>query len=330
MSKRSRLALVLLIAVVAAAAGVAAWPLLQDRNDDEIPASELSAYPDIVLVWGPTDSVTGTGDLYVVRADGTGARLLRKWGQYGEEDRPYGLYNALWSPDRKAIAMSLGVDHQDPDSAVFVSDAQGRNFRQLTPFWSYLQGWSRDGSRLIVNRGDDSYRSVPVSGASPRPFKLAAGRYILNPQWSPDGTRIGASRWSGGIVTMDARGRNVELIVPGGDDERHGEPSWSPDGRSVVYTHVTWDPEVEETWENVHVVAADGSENRQLTSDGKSFPLGWSPDGTKILFAREGAETKRPRDRGFDLWVMDADGGRQTRLRFNQPLWDVVSADWGS
>lgn len=32
--------------------------------------------------------------------------------------------------------MSLGVDHQDPDSAAFVSDAQGRNLRQLAPFWS--------------------------------------------------------------------------------------------------------------------------------------------------------------------------------------------------
>jgi Tol biopolymer transport system component len=329
MSMRSRLALVSLIAVVAVAAAAAAWLALRDGND-EIPASELSAYPDIVLIWGPSDSVTATGDLYVVRADGAGARLLRKWGEYGEEDRPYGLYNALWSPDRKAIAMSLGVDHQDPDSAVFVSDAQGRNLRQLTPFWSYLQGWSRDGSRLIVKRGDDSHRSVPVSGEAPRPFQLAAGRYVLDPRWSPDGSRVVASRWSGGIVTMDARGRNVELLVPGGQYERHGDASWSPDGRWIVYRHVTLNPETEETWENVHVVAAGGSDNRQLTSDGKSFPLGWSPDGTKILFAREGAETERPRDRGFDLWVMDADGGRQTRLPFNRPGWAVYSADWGS
>lgn len=274
--------------------------------------------------------MTGTGDLYLVRADGTSALPLRKWGEYGEEDQPYGLYNALWSPDRKAIAMSLGVDHQDPDSAVFVSDDQGRKLRQLAPFWSYLQGWSRDGSRLIVKRGDDSYRSVPVSGASPWPFKLAAGRYILNPQWSPDGTRIVASRWSGGIVTMDARGRNVELLVPGGQYEQHGEAAWSPDGRWIVYMHVTLDSETEETWTNVHVVAADGSENRQLTSDGMSLPLGWSPDGTKILFLREGLETERPRDRGFDLWVMDSDGGRQTRLPFNRPGWSVYGADWGT
>jgi Tol biopolymer transport system component len=326
MSMRSRLALVSLIVVAAAAAGATVW-LLRD-GADEIPASELAGYPDILLVWGPTDSVTGTGDLYVVRADGTGVRLLRKWGEYGEEDRPYGLYNALWSPDRKAIAMSLGVDHQDPDSAVFVSDDQGRNLRQLTPFWSYLQGWSRDGSRLIVAGGGSGYRSVPVSGEPPRPFRLAADRYIVNPQWSPDGSRIVASRWSGGIVTMDARGRNVEPLVPGGEYEQHGDASWSPDGRSIVYTHVTLVPETEETWTNVRVVAADGSENRQLTLDGKSSPLGWSPDGTKILFVREGQETERRRDRGFDLWVMDADGGRQTRLPFNRPGWTVTDADW--
>jgi WD40 repeat protein len=327
--KRARLCLVSLVAVVAAVAGATAWLLLRDTAN-EIPATELAAYPDIVLVWGPTDNVTRTGDLYRVRADGRSARLLRTWGEYGQEDQPYGLYNALWSPDRKSIAMSLGVDHQDPDSAVFVSDGQGRKLRQLTPFWSYVVGWSRDGSRLIVDRGDYSYRRVPLSGGAPQPFKLAAGRYILNPQWSPDGTRIVASRWSGGIVTMDAKGRNVELLVTGGDDERHGEPSWSPDGRWIAYTHVTWDAEAEETWENVHVVAADGSENRRLTSDGRSLPLGWSPDGTRILFLRHGLETERLRDRGLDLWVMDADGGRQTRLPFNRPGWTVYGADWGT
>lgn len=95
MSMRSRLALVSLIAVVAVPAAAAAWLALGD-GADEIPASELSAYPDIVLVWRPTDSVTATGDLYVVRADGAGARLLRKWGEYGEEDRVNGLGNELW------------------------------------------------------------------------------------------------------------------------------------------------------------------------------------------------------------------------------------------
>jgi hypothetical protein len=58
----------------------------------------------------------------------------------------------------------------------------------------------------------------------------------------------------------------------------------------IVYAHVTLDPGTEETFVNVHMVAAGGSQNHQLTPDGKSFPLGWSPDGgqTRLPFIRLG------------------------------------------
>ena len=70
--------------------------------------------------------------------------------------------------------------------------------------------------------------------------------------------------------------------------------------------------------------------------------MGWSPDGRKILIIREVSDKERlatkpakvkKADRElyrpwFELWVMDADGGRPTRLPFNRKHWSVVDADW--
>ena len=54
-------------------------------------------------------------------------------------------------------------------------------------------------------------------------------------------------------------------------------------------------------------VAPDGSEERQLTSQGRNLFPAWSRDGSKILFTSSRTGTE-------ELWIMDADGSNQTRL----------------
>src|SRR5215216_2074936 len=74
---------------------------------------------------------------------------------------------------------------------------------------------------------------------------------------------------------------------------------------------------------NIYTVEPDGSSLRQVTSNLKPSPDGttyppqqpaWSPDGTKIAFARKGS-----------IWVMDADGSNLRRLTPNRS--DVYYAD---
>jgi dipeptidyl aminopeptidase/acylaminoacyl peptidase len=72
----------------------------------------------------------------------------------------------------------------------------------------------------------------------------------------------------------------------------------------------------------------DGRSVHRLTSDRTDVAVGWSPDGTKILFLRDARSERRPH-RWTELWLMDADGSAQTRLQFNRTGWSVVSADWG-
>jgi TolB protein len=58
---------------------------------------------------------------------------------------------------------------------------------------------------------------------------------------------------------------------------------------------------------DIHAIAADGSSLRQLTFTGDNFTPRWSANGRRIAF------TSR-RDGNFEIYVMDRDGGGQTRL----------------
>ena len=122
---------------------------------------------------------------------------------------------------------------------------------------------------------------VPGSAADP-PAQLYA--------MAPDGT--GQRRLA--ILDGDARG-----------------PRMSPDGQSIVYSLRQADTE------QIHLVAADGSGDRQLTTEGSNFRPDWSPDGKRIAFTSD-------RDGGLDVYAMDADGSTVVRLT------DDPAQDWAA
>jgi len=104
---------------------------------------------------------------------------------------------------------------------------------------------------------------------------------------------------------------------------------WSPDSRSILFHRSRSAPD--DDISDVYAIDADGDDLRQLTSDGAAEAVDWSPDGALVLFRRRvAADAKRPNKQVWELWVMDADGGRQTRLRFNRPQLEVVAADWST
>jgi len=187
---------------------------------------------------------------------------------------------------------------------------------------------SPDGRRLVVAVDLRGMVSMSFDGADV--VRLTFGDDI-EPRWSPDGRRIAFVR-GGNIYVVGADGRGLRRLtdLPGLNAYDHGiagaAPVWSPDGRSLLFGRARHDAYV--NLSDVHVVRADGRNAHRLTSDGLSVPTGWSPDGSKILFERETWDEDRPKKTWWELWIMDADGGRQTSLPFNRPRWSVVSADW--
>lgn len=136
----------------------------------------------------------------------------------------------------------------------------------------------------------------------------------LNPDWSPDGSRIAFSRIAATVpghyrihlYTMRADGSSVTRVTSGAPDD--WTPSWSPDGTRLVFSR--WDP-ADDTG-RIFAVDADGANLTQLTSAsgtiGDASP-DWSPDGTRIAFVRGNAAVSRS-----SVFLMGADGTGLTRL----------------
>ena len=130
------------------------------------------------------------------------------------------------------------------------------------------------------------------------------------------------------IYSMDADGKNVRRLT--NELGYDGGPFWSYDGKQIVYRahHPKTDkqktdytdllkenlirPTVLEIW----VMNADGSNKRQVTSNGKAnFGPYFFPDGKRIIFA---SNMDDPRGRNFDLYKINVDGTGLERITFNE------------
>ena len=133
------------------------------------------------------------------------------------------------------------------------------------------------------------------------------------------------------IYSMDADGKNVKRLT--NELGYDGGPFWSYDGKQIAYRahHPKTDdakaeytallkdnliqPSVLEIW----VMNADGSNKRQVTSNGKAnFGPYFFPDGKRIIFA---SNIDDPRGRNFDLYMINVDGSGQERITFS-PAFD--------
>lgn len=129
------------------------------------------------------------------------------------------------------------------------------------------------------------------------------------------------------IYSMDANGKNVRrLTTELGYD---GGPFWSYDGKQIVYRahHPQTDAakadyisllkqnQIRPTTLEIWVMNADGSNKRQVTSNGKAnFGPYFFPDGKRIIFSSNMAD---PRGRNFDLYKINTDGTGLERITFN-------------
>ena len=118
------------------------------------------------------------------------------------------------------------------------------------------------------------------------------------PDWSPDGSRIVVGK-ACEIGVIDPDGSNLAVLSDEGDSGRHGidlcegDPSFTPDGRSIVFNRFDGRTETEEVWR----VSIDGTDRNRVTDACGTDP-NVSPDGT-LLSCRgpNGA-----------LWVVNMDG----------------------
>jgi Tol biopolymer transport system component len=167
------------------------------------------------------ESVGCQADLYAIGRDGTGRVRLTSTPQHeGEPD---------WSPDGGRIAY-LRYDDDQPGLWVMAADGSGQ--RQLTDRTvGSPPDWSPDGSRILHQAGDHRLYAINADGTGQR--RISGIGPVRGARWSPDGSRI-ALTMQDAVWVINADGGGLHRL-------KHGVyPSWSPDGRQLVYLAVSF------------------------------------------------------------------------------------------
>ena len=202
----------------------------------------------------------------------------------------------FFSPDGKKILFASS--HLGPDSTEKPGDEESAGYS-----WNFDQ-------HMDIFEAD-------VDGSNLRRLTNAPG-YDAEGSYSPDGRRIIFTSQRDGdleIYIMNADGSSPQRLTHGKGYD--GGPFFSPDGRTILYRG---DRRSDDKMNlQIRAVGADGSSDRALT-DNPIFnwcPY-WYPTGKSFIFTQTDHEAwskgQRP---NYDLFMMTADGKRQTRITFD-------------
>ncbi len=180
----------------------------------------------------------GNYEIYVMNADGSG-QARRTYD--GASD----VYPA-WSPDGSQIAFQSYRDGNQAE--IYVMNADGSGLRRLTYHGDYdgEPAWSPDGTQIaFTRRSSDQYRIWVMYADGGNLRQLSHQPNSENPAWSPDGSRIAYDADGDGdgwqeLWLMDASGGNQRQVYDPGYQTDAWARSWSPDGRYVAFTRISF------------------------------------------------------------------------------------------
>jgi TolB protein len=233
-----------------------------------------------------------TSDLFVMNADGTAQTSLVRGS------------SATWSPDSREIA--------------FHASASGAG----KPI-NFLPGAATTDSDIFVMDIDGFIKNR----ARPKNITNNPAAIDDDPDWSPQGQKIiftshavtdtTDNHATAEIYVVDADGKGKPTRLTNNNEEERA-PSWSPDGKRIVFSCRRGGPDLE-----ICVMNADGTGQVQLTENaiGDLTPS-WSPDGKKIVFHRRVGERGQ-----FQLFLINPDGTEEKQLTFPPGL--NAFPNWG-
>jgi Tol biopolymer transport system component/imidazolonepropionase-like amidohydrolase len=210
-------------------------------------------------------------------------------------------------------------------------DQESASTRDLMPGASFTP----DSKSLVASYDGKIWRvAVPTGEVTPVPFNakvdlklgpkvafdypltegLVRAQQIRHPRLSPDGRKLAFTALER-VYVMDYPGGSAKRISTSSVAEHH--PTWSPDGRHVLY--VTW---ADDEGGHVYRWPADGGAPEKLTRTASFYsePV-YSPDGQRIVVVRgprmERQEDFSPTGRGgqaLELVWLPSTGGEATLI----------------
>ena len=205
-----------------------------------------------------------------------------------------GVSGYEWSPDGKRFLLVI----RDLRPKLLNDDKDDDD--KPKPYVIDRLQFKADGIGYIDRRRTHLYISTPFS--EKEPTQITSGDFDdREPVWNPDGKSIAfvsnrtkepdsnanTDIW---IVSADNTDKGQTLLQVTKNPGMDHQPSWSPDGKSIVYRTVVAPPNKSEySISDIAMVSADGGEPTLLTPklDRRAFAPRFSADGKSIWFMVE-------------------------------------------
>jgi Tol biopolymer transport system component len=248
----------------------------------------------------------GNMEIYLMDTAGNDLRRLR--GTAGAERKPE------FSPDGTRIAF---YTDRDLNNEIYTMDVGGRDHRRLTSngAWDFYPAWAAyvtPNPQILlsgVHPGNYQIFVIDENGANERQLTHSSGStFNLEPQWSPDGTRIVFSRVDPSISSREF----ICVMKADGTNQRCFPKSyhcrmatWSHDGTRILFN--AWGNAI---GNKIRTMDPDtGLELGDIYSSNNLYgflPSAWSPNGTRVGFG-DGYDCR-------NVYVINVDGTNLQQL----------------
>lgn len=248
--------------------------------------------------------------LFIIRADGTGEKLLRT--------TPKGPATLSHRGDRIAVAAFDSSQTNLITTATIKTDGSDYKVLALTsPGLNLGPGvWSADDSRIAFEGWDDVdpsrngiYAADAVDGGNLRRLSTNAERMDEIPiSYSPDGSKIlfwkgPFEEQPGKLFLVGAAGGDPVQVSPAGMTVKindHVPGDWSPDGAHISFAAFS----TTISRSGIFVAAGDGTNPKRVSDWGTGTTTArWSPNGDWILFDKNNDSSGR-----HSLFLIRPDG----------------------
>jgi Tol biopolymer transport system component len=218
--------------------------------------------------------------------------------------------NPSWSADRSRMLFHREVNSDWPPYYKLYS--RDRQFQLIRS--GVFPSFSPSGTQLICNDKTAGiyHNKIMLMNADGTNRSILFGDSVksaLAPVWSPQGDKIafGFGRYFqslqgpaiGDIAIINKDGSNLKVLTDGKGN--NGFPSWSPDGKKIVYRAST------DSIKGLLIVDVETGKITTLTSDSHDNFPSWSPNGDLIAFTSK-------RESNYDIYIIKPDASGLKRL----------------